>query len=292
MVSDIAMMILFLVGASIISMDYVKNLDLCRGLSLLLVVCTQKVEEFTTPVDGDYKLECWGSQGGTLQSFHVPGYGGYSVGWYKSTANRILYICVGNHGAYGSYSYNNNIGANIVSGVPGGGATHISINSGGELKEFDKHRGDVLLVAGGGGCCDMTSDVKSGIGGQGGGKNGTAGSNSGSLYYPNGDGTGATDVAGGKTSYYSSGAFHIDGSFGLGGVASNGDYGAQGGSGWFGGGGCELAGTSGGGSAYINPILKSVNTINGNNLMPNPQGGSDVIGHLGDGICVISWILK
>ena len=254
--------------------------------------CTQKVEEFTTPVAGDYKLECWGSQGGTLQSFHVPGDGGYSVGWYESPANRILYICVGNHGAYGSYSYNNNIGANIVSGVPGGGATHISINSGGELKEFDIHRGDVLLVAGGGGCCDMTSDVKRGIGGQGGGNKGTAGSNSGSVYYPNGDGTGATDVAGGKTSYYSSGAFHIDGSFGLGGVASNGDYGAQGGSGWFGGGGCELAGTSGGGSAYINPILKSTNTINGNNLMPNPQGGSDVIGHLGDGICVISWFLK
>ena len=254
--------------------------------------CTQRVEEFTTPVAGEYKLECWGSQGGTLQSFHVPGDGGYSVGWYESPANRILYICVGNHGAYGSYSYNNNIGANIVSGVPGGGATHISINSGGELKVFDTHRGDVLLVAGGGGCCDMTSDVTRGIGGQGGGKKGTAGSNSGSVYYPNGDGTGATDVAGGKTSYYSSGAFHIDGSFGLGGVASNGDYGAQGGSGWFGGGGCELAGTSGGGSAYINPILKSTNTINGNNLMPNPQGGSDVIGHLGDGICVISWILK
>ena len=254
--------------------------------------CTQKVEEFTTPIDGDYKLECWGSQGGTLQSFHVPGDGGYSVGWYESPANRILFICVGNHGAYGSYSYNNNIGANIVSGVPGGGATHISINSGGELKTFDTHRGDVLLVAGGGGCCDMTSDVTNGIGGQGGGKKGTAGSNSGSVYYPNGDGTGATDVAGGKTSYYSSGAFHIDGSFGLGGVASNGDYGAQGGSGWFGGGGCELAGTSGGGSAYINSILKSVNTISGNNLMPNPQGGSDVIGHLGDGICVISWILK
>ena len=273
-------------------MDYVKNIDLCRCLSLLLVVCTQKVEEFKTPVAGDYKLECWGSQGGTLQSFHVPGDGGYSVGWYESLANRILYICVGNHGAYGSYSYNNNIGANIVSGVPGGGATHISINSGGELKEFDTHRGDVLLVAGGGGCCDMTSDVKRGIGGQGGGNKGTAGSNSGSVYYPNGDGTGATDVAGGKTSYYSSGAFHIDGSFGLGGVASNGDYGAQGGSGWFGGGGCELAGTSGGGSAYMNPILKSAETISGNNLMPNPQGGSDVIGHLGDGICVISWFLK
>ena len=256
------------------------------------LICTQKVEKFTTPVAGEYKLECWGSQGGTLQSFHVPGDGGYSVGWYESPANRILYICVGNHGAYGSYSYNNNIGANLVSGVPGGGATHISINSGGELKEFDTHRGDVLLVAGGGGCCDMTSDVKRGFGGHGGGEKGTAGSNSGSLQFPTGDGTGATDVAGGKTSYYSSGAFHIDGSFGLGGVASNGDYGAQGGSGWFGGGGCELAGTSGGGSAYINPILKSTNTINGNNLMPNPQGGSDVIGHLGDGICVISWFLK
>ena len=137
----------------------------------------------------------------------------------------------------------------------------------------------------------MGSDETSGIGGQGGGKNGTKGSSS--IGYPYGNGTGASDVAGGKTSYYSSGTYHIDGSFGLGGVASYGrDYGAQGGSGWFGGGGSEVAGTSGGGSAYMNPILKSAKTISGNNLMPNPEGGSDVIGHLGDGICVISWILK
>ena len=272
-------------------MDYVKNIDLCRCLSLLLVVCTQSVEEFTTPVDGDYKLECWGSQGGIVSSFYVPGNGGYSVGWYESLANRILYICVGNHGAYGSYSYNNNIGTNIVSGLPGGGATHISINSGGELKTFAEHPTDVLLVAGGGGSCDMGVKESRGIGGHGGGKTGTAGSHSGSQFYP--DGTGASDVAGGKTSYYSSGAYHIDGSFGLGGVAAiSGDYGAQGGSGWYGGGGCEFSGTSGGGSAYMNPILKSAKTISGNNQMPNPEGGNDVIGHLGDGICVISWILK
>lgn len=253
--------------------------------------CTQSVEEFTTPVDGDYKLECWGSQGGIVSSFYVPGNGGYSVGWYESLANRILYICVGNHGAYGSYSYNNNIGTNIVSGLPGGGATHISINSGGELKTFAEHPTDVLLVAGGGGSCDMGVKESRGIGGQGGGNKGTAGSNSGSQFYP--DGTGASDVAGGKTSYYSSGAYHIDGSFGLGGVAAiSGDYGAQGGSGWYGGGGCEFSGTSGGGSAYMNPILKSAKTISGNNQMPNPEGGNDVIGHLGDGICVISWILK
>ena len=246
------------------------------------LICTQSVEEFTAPVAGEYKLQCWGA--GNSQK------GGYSVGCYESLANRILYICVGNHGAYGSYSYNNNIGTNIVSGLPGGGATHISINSGGELKTFATHPTDVLLVAGGGGSCDMGAEQSSGFGGQGGGESGTTGSNSGPPFYLHG--TGASDVAGGKTSYVSSGEFHIDGSFGLGGVASNGDYGAQGGSGWFGGGGCELAGTSGGGSAYMNPILKSAKTISGNNQMPNPEGGNDVIGHLGDGICVISWILK
>ena len=255
------------------------------------LICTQSVEEFETPVAEEYKLECWGAQGGTVMSIYVPGDGGYSVGWYESLANRILYICVGNHGAYGSYSYNNNIGTNIKAGVPGGGATHISINSGGELKTFATHPTDVLLVAGGGGSCDMGAEQSSGFGGHGGGKTGTTGSNSGPPFYLHG--TGASDVAGGKTSYVSSGEFHIDGSFGLGGVASkNGDCGAQGGSGWYGGGGCEVVGSSGGGSAYMNPILKSTNTISGNTLMPNPQGGSDVIGHLGDGICVISWILK
>ena len=40
----------------------------------------------------------------------------------------------------------------------------------------------------------------------------------------------------------------------------------------------------------MNPILKSAKTISGNKLMPNPQGGSDVIGHLGDGACIVTQI--
>ena len=84
-------------------MDYVKNIDLCRCLSLLLVVCTQKVEEFTAPVAGEYKLECWGSQGGTTVGNGIPGKGGYCIGAYSSLKNDILYICVGNCGSFGTH---------------------------------------------------------------------------------------------------------------------------------------------------------------------------------------------
>lgn len=239
-------------------------------------------------------MECWGAQGGTLQSWHVPGKGGYSTGNYTMSANTLLYVCVGNCGAYGTYSYNNNLGRNLNAGMPGGGATHISINSGGELKSFASHPNDVLIVAGGGGSCDMTSDVVTGVGGQGGGVNGTTGSNSGGGSLQNGNGTGASSSVGGTSIYDTSVAGTVNGSFGLGGVAWNtgNDYGAQGGSGYYGGGGCMTAGTSGGGSAYLCSLLKNGKTIGGNNNMPNPQGGSDVIGHSGNGFCIISWFLK
>ena len=54
------------------------------------------------------------------------------------------------------------------------------------------------------------------------------------------------------------------------------------------------AGAAGGGSSHGNTSLlisNSYKTIDGANEMPSPDGGKET-GHLGDGACVISWILK
>ena len=247
------------------------------------------MESFTAPVSGQYKMECWGAQGGTLQSFHKPGRGGYCMGYHNMEQGELAFVCCGNCGAYGTYSYNNNLGINLRYGMPGGGATHISINSGGELKNFSSHPTDILLVAGGGGSSDMTGDVSAGIGGHGGGVNGTTGSNSNESYNKNG--TGASQSTGGITgTQYAAG--YYNGSFGLGGVGwnSNPDYGAQGGAGYYGGGGCAQMGTSGGGSSYLGGVTGG-QTIAGDSEMPAPSGGTE-IGHSDVGVCHISWFLE
>ena len=248
---------------------------------------TGRVESFTAPVNGKYKMECWGASGASIYpnvSYLKPGLGGYSIGNLNASSNEILYVCVGSSGAYGAYSYNNNLGYSLRLGSPGGGATHISINSGGELKNFSSHPTDILLVAGGGGGVDIVSGKKA-SGGYGGGTKGGAGASTDGTYI----GTGGTANAGGKTNFQYQG---VNGSFGLGGVGweSNNDYAAQGGSGWYGGGGgcSSTVGTAGGGSGHVNSsLLSNAQTIAGNQSFPSPNGGTET-GHSGRGECIIS----
>ena len=134
-------------------------------------------------MSGEYKLECWGSQGGTTVENGIPGKGGYCIGAYSTKKNGILYICIGNCGSFGTHSYNNNPGLELIGGFPGGGATHISIKNGGELITFKTHKEDVLIVAGAGGSCDLDSYI-SGCGGYGGGAT-LAGSGGGGSSYGN-----------------------------------------------------------------------------------------------------------
>ena len=248
---------------------------------------TGRVESFTAPVNGKYKMECWGASGASIYpnvSYLKPGLGGYSIGYLNAAPNKNFYVCVGSSGAYGAYSYNNNLGYSLRLGSPGGGATHISINSGGELKNFSSHPTDILLVAGGGGGVDIVSG-KEASGGYGGGTKGGAGASTDGTNI----GTGGTANAGGKTNFQYQG---VNGSFGLGGVGweSNNDYAAQGGSGWYGGGGgcTNTVGTAGGGSGHVNSsLLSNAQTIAGNQTFPSSNGGSET-GHQGDGACVIT----
>ena len=268
-------------------MDYVKNIDLCRCLSLLLVVCTQKVEEFTAPYAGTYKLQCWGAQG------YDGGNGGYSEGIWKSAIDKIvLYVCVGQEGIWGAPSYNNK-SDNITSfpiGCSGGGSTNITTTNLGELKNFasDDRRNEVLIVAGGGGALEWN--------GQGGAGGGLAGKDGNSTTARGRKGTGGSKDYGGITGVLP-GDTSVNGMFGVGGYgyANNdtcecNDYGAQGGGGWYGGGGASYAGAAGGGSSYIGGVTdgKTIAGDSTNPKQPTPDGNSEQVGQSGNGACVIT----
>ena len=271
-------------------MDYVKNIDLFRCLSLLLVVCTQKVEEFTVPYTGTYKLQCWGAAGTSKNSANFyGGKGGYSEGIWKSTID-TLYVCVGQVGGmWGSLSYNNKPDnmTNFPVGYSGGGSTNITTTKRGELKNFASpdFRKEVLIVAGGGGGLEWNG--RSGAGGGFAGKDATDGSRKG---------TGGSQDSGGITGAFPGGT-SVNGMFGVGGYGyaysdtyKCNDYGAQGGGGWYGGGGASYAGAAGGGSSYVGGVTDG-KTIAGDSTdpkQPTPDGNSEQVGQSGDGACVIT----
>ena len=189
---------------------------------------------FTSPMAGYATLEVWGAQGGRGTGYPgpSPGKGGYGKGKMSIANNKQLYVCIGGAGTGTGYNggtppYDN--------GGAGGGCTHIAqTNKRGILKNYASNKGEVLIVAGGGGGVDNWT----GQGGHGGGQNGGDGNNGV---------TGGSQTAGGSGT--------ASGSFGQGGFAyvSGGDRGAAGGGGWYGGGGTYLGGgAAGGGSGYLN----------------------------------------
>ena len=114
------------------------------------------MEEFKTPVAGEYKLECWGA-GNPYNG------GGYSYGDISLKSNTLLYVCVGAKGnSYkgitgGKGGYNgggdggNGVPTNFNGGTGGGGATHIGFHTG-LLNKFESdYTTQLLLVAGGAG---------------------------------------------------------------------------------------------------------------------------------------------
>ena len=213
-------------------------------------------QTFIAPVNGTYKLETWGAQGGSLDSTYYGGYGGYSIGLTELTANNTIYINVGAGGkscktsnldasCIVSRSYNGGGSCKTLTGYynsdimyrfcgAGGGATHISFNKG-ELSQQSSHLVDLLLVAGGGGGANIANyPYNCGLGGSGGGKI----ANSGYKLCRDGNiGVGGTNTEGYK--------------FGLG--RRDDVFGAGGGGGFYGG-ALGLAG-SGGGSGYIGNSL-------------------------------------
>ncbi len=225
-------------------------------------------QTFEVPVNGTYKLETWGAEGGKTVNISG-GYGGYSQGIIYLEKNNKFYINIGGQGlgeltwvnkeggynGGGSASFNS---ATNSYNASGGGATHIALESG-LLYAFNNNIDDVLIVSGGGaggGNNDHNYKIVSGSGG------GYIGGNSGSYIAASSgkpyQGFGGTQTNGGKRIYNSvnESSNKNNPNFGTFGQGGGGTLAWAGGGGGFYGG--TVAGyTAGGGSGYIGNSLLS-----------------------------------
>ena len=260
---------------------------------------------------GEYKLECWGAEGGSYSTY-TGGKGGYSAGTLTLNEPTWIYIYVGGKGQTPSAT------GLLTGGFNGGGAAYSSTSSrlnasGGGASDIRLGQNSIytrVIVAGGGGGAGSYSSSRNGNGGYGGGTSGGSGSTTYSSYNA---GTGGTQTGVG-TSYYGTTANSTTASHGQ--VASFGQGGGAistttaqisgAGGGWYGGGYARYAG-AGGGSGYIytsNTVsnypegcllneayyLSDASIIAGNSEIISPEGEIE-IGHSGDGYARIT-ILK
>lgn len=234
---------------------------------------------------GNYKLECWGAQGGYRSSSTYGGKGGYSVGVITLSSLTTVYLYVGGSGNTGGVNGGFNGGGFRISYNGGGGASDVRI---GNSSLYAR-----VIVAGGGGSDGAVS--KTGMYG-GGTSGGTATQSFGS------GGGGGTQTAGGVGS-----GNNNTGTFGQGGKgwSYSSGYAGAGGGGWYGGGGSypDSSGDDdrggGGGSGYVytsstasnypsgcllnsSYYLTDAQTIAGNTSFTSPSGGTET-GHSGNG---------
>ena len=215
---------------------------------------------------GTYKLETWGSQGGSGvnkntdtgdNTYYVRngGYGGYSIGYITLEKGDILYVNVGGGGTTfidTQTSYSTIIPAGYNGGgygvyyANGGGATDISTISG-TLSTLEEFKDKILIVSGGGG--GTAAHVSGGgycLGGSGGGTSGVNGIKG------NGNYTVSPGIGGTQTSGYKFGQ-------GENGVVTTNDGKSGGGGGYYGGtigtGSTSWTECAGGGSGYIGNSL-------------------------------------
>ena len=129
-----------------------------------------KIRPFTALVPGTYKLEVYGSSGGSATGA-TGGKGGYSVGNVSLTEDQTIYVCAGGLGSSSAGGYNGGGSPSGQSGSKGGGgATHIG-KSNALLK--DTAKANLYIVAGGGG----GGYYNNGTGCAGGAGGGTSGGN-------------------------------------------------------------------------------------------------------------------
>ena len=228
---------------------------------------------------GQYKLECWGSRGGTYNNYY--GKGGYSVGTLDLSTESTFYCYVGGYNGTNSAGFNGGGSTNSFGGG-GGGGTDIRIGT-------DSLYARVIVAGGGGG-----GGYSSTPGGAGGGTSGGGGGDGSSL-----GGYGGSQTSGGTN--------NTAGSFGK--ANSNSSNGGGGGGGWYGGSSGISGGTDsggGGGSGYVytsstasnypsgcllnsSYYLTNAQTIAGSTSFTSPTGTSEV-GHNDNGYIRITVI--
>lgn len=273
---------------------------------------TATEQNFVVPVTGRYKIEAWGAQGGTGESYNISR-GGYASGEVLLTAGTTLFVYVGGQGNYKTYgtnthstAVNTNGGWNGGGGVSNSAASHGTGGGGSDIclvrsdvslanlafiRNVASYNSRILVAGGGAGNGNWQTGVYSGGGTTGVGPSGQVGT---------------------QTSSSTTAAFQ--GSFGYGGRGQGSSGGGNGGGGgWYGGGGAQ-GGTAGGGggSAYVltasshipsgysvgsSYYFSNTSMIAGNASMPNPAGGT-MTGRNGHGmvrftfLCPVAGVLS
>lgn len=256
-------------------------------------------DQITLP-SGQYKLQCWGAQGG-YRSSSTQGKGGYSEGILNLKKKSTVYVYVGGSGNTGGTAGGFNGGGIRGSYPGGGGATDIRI---GQDSLYAR-----VIVAGGGGSDGQASKY----GGAGGG---TVGQATLASSYGTNNGPGNTTYSGSSTSTTATAqsASSINGGFGFGGsgLAQSSGYGGAGGGGWYGGSG-TTPDSSGdddrggaGGSGYVftadtqsqypegcllddTHLLTDASTTIGTSTFASVDGNTET-GHVGNGYARITAI--
>lgn len=254
-----------------------------NGGELAEIYHTSGQSTYITPIEGNYKIELWGAQGG-VESTSSGAYGAYTSGNISLTAGEKLYFYVGenyngyknsftfNGGGKGSYSttgdsYNYN----------GGGATDVryfgSYTPTIEDLNWNSTLGlnsRIMVAAGGGG---YVSWFSSGGGNKTGGSAGGLIGYSGTSLYTTTNATGGTQISGGIAENNVSTLPYI-GVFGIGGYGTPYSaeyiYHAGGGGGYYGGAtaGNSKVGSASGGSSYISGHTGCVAITSSSNRTP------------------------
>lgn len=212
-------------------------------------------------IPGNYLVECWGAQGGTMKSGYtgIGGRGGYAKGELSLLKPYTFYLYIGGEGQGYNGSTNHyggwNGGGTCYAGASGGGgATDIRLTESGAETLYSR-----IMVAGGGGGSNDNQN-----GGYGGGLTGGTG-----VCISGSPGTGGSQIAGGGG--------WLSGSLGNGaGAVNNYADGGAGGGGYYGGGKANGYGCAGGGGSGFISGMTGCNAIGRNGVhtnLPNHYSG-------------------
>ena len=281
--------------------------------------CTNNIQQFNIPISGQYQIQCWGAKGSD-KGDRVGGKGGYCKGTILLDKTKApIYVYVGAmSGGFGG-------GGKLSSGqdkfgADGGGATDVRLIKETDWTkfEFNSIKSRIMVAAGGGGANYRVDGYGKGSGGNGGGLTGALGTKDGPISIDWGVyNTQATQTNAGvwyqtkvsnksvasKFGYAFWGLSDFDigwvqggGGGGYYGGATGNHLGATGGSSFISGyNGCDAISAQ----STVNKIIHTNQAIHysgmvfedtemkaGNEVMPNPNGGTET-GHNGGGVCII-----
>lgn len=226
----------------------------CAGhVSALTFTASGSIDSFTATIDGTYRINAWGAQGGTWGPVAGGGLGGRGA-----MVGGNIFLHAGEN-------------LSLVVGGVGGGGSNLAMGGGGASWVYLSSNMELLLAAGGGGgggwaCCDGSDGLASTLGGGiGNGGSAGGGGGGGAGWLGAGGGIGSPEDIGFPRGLGGSSLTSFEGGRTVGCVYYNfpnecynvvtGGFGGGGGAGWSSGGGgggaSGGAGGGGGGTSYI-----------------------------------------